>query len=269
MEVGGGRAYDRADKACQNSRLNAVLSRKGAKSCGECQTVYVTLGGKRPRNINSAKSANSAGEGKQKNVTQNDGVDISWVLTVCRKGKGGKGYANGCSRKSAAAWKGGEDFGQNEHKIKVGYNAKAVYGDVDKADGHSKPVGKVYIVACASEQFSVVSNGFYTENRAYGKGEREENRKEDVHKLAVGVGHSVIFGVVDNRLHGLLCSEDLIHKGVDKDAEYSYGKSCLIHIISAVHCGSSRQKRGDDKAYGKSEQKGKCNSAYSGYSSRR
>ena len=139
-----GRAYDRVDQTCEQTLLPSVLSRNRAKTGGKGNAVDICLRGKHPRNGSAEESIYNANEGKERDVAENNGSDITRMLPVCgkcqrRKKRTDRGTRKSCGHGQLNGWEDhAEKIGHDEDDIQVCKKAKAVDTEVDKANGHSE-----------------------------------------------------------------------------------------------------------------------------------
>ena len=237
----GDSADDRAHKAGKNTVAEAVLTRKGTKSCREGKAVHIRLCRERPGNIEIRDQADDNDQNEQRDIAHHDGKNVSDMLTVSRKGERGKDDACGRAGKADTLRKSREDLGENEHNVQIREDRKAVDRDIYHTDRHTELVRKVGTVSCALEKLAVAVNTPLVENEADDKRGGKQHDEEHVHKSAVAVRKRIVALVDDNHFTGLLYTERGVHKGVQEYTEYTDSESRLVEIISAVHSACAGQ----------------------------
>ena len=95
-----GRAYDRVDQTCEQALLPTVFSRDRAETGCEGNAVDICLCGKHPRDGSAEKGIYNANESKERNVAENNGSDVSRMLSVCGKRQRREKRTDGGTRKS-------------------------------------------------------------------------------------------------------------------------------------------------------------------------
>ena len=241
-------AYHSAKRACENAVSHAVSACYGAESGGEGKAIDIRLCGERPRDIEAADQADANDRKEERYVAENDGKDVSRMLTVGGKGERGKYDAHGGPGEADSQRKRREYLGENEDEIEICEDRKAVQSDIYHTHRHTELIGEIDAVAGASDQRAIATEASAVCKESPNKSERKEDREKYVHKSAIGVGHCVIIAVYNNYLTRIVDAESLIHKGVDKDAEDTDGKSCFIEVIAAMHSRRAGQKRGNDES---------------------
>ncbi len=250
VHIGGNGAYRRAEHSRDNAVAEAVFARDGAKPRGKGESVDIRLRGQRPRDVKPRNKTDGDNAHPKRQVPDGDGKDVARVLSVRRKGQGGKDHAHRRARKAHAARKRGEYFGQNENDIQIRNEEQSVDGNVYHTKRHTELVGKILAVARAFYKLFVLAHAPLPQNNARDEICGKENDEKYVHKAAICVRTCKIFGVVNGRGGRRVDAERVVHKGVDENAEHTYGKSRLVEIVASVHSGCARQKRQNDKADG-------------------
>ena len=165
------------------------------------------------------------------------------MLSVSRKGQSRKDYANRRPCKAYARGKLRKNLGQNEYQIKICNYAHSVYCDINQANRHSEFIGKIGSVACAFQKLLVLSYASAIHKKADDKRANKENRKEHVYKSAISIRKRIIFGIFYHCIGRQGDSKRFIHKRIDKNSKQSDSKPRLVKTVSAMHRGSTRQKR--------------------------
>ena len=223
-----------AEQSCEDSVAEAVLPCYRAKSGCKGKCVYISLRGKRPGNINSADKANDCHKSEKKNVAEDYRQNVSRVLTVSGKGQSCKHYADASPGEANPRRKLGKNLRQNEHEVQITENAKTVKRNIYHTKRHTELVGKVSAVAGAPNKLTVLPYSALIKYNAEKQSKTKENQKEYVHKSAVCVRKREVFGIV---YYNILCVSDskrIVHKGVNENAENTYGKSRFIEIVKIL-----------------------------------
>ncbi len=250
VHIGGNGAYRCAKHARDNAVAKAVLTRDRAKPRGKGKSVDIRLRGQRPRNIKPRNETDGDNADPKRQVADGDGKNVARVLSVRRKGQGGKHHADRRTRKANAARKRGEYFGQDEHNIQIRNDEQSVDRNIYYAKRHTEFVEKLRAVARAFYKVFVLTHASFPQNNARDEICGKENEEKHVHKAAICVRKRKIFGIINGRGWRRVDAERVIHKGVNENAEKPYGKPRLIEIVPSVHGGSAGQKRQNDKADG-------------------
>ena len=255
MHLCGDGADYRAHKSCNHTVAEAVLSRNGTKARRECQAVDIRLGRQGPRNVKAHQSADDDNEDKECDVSHGYGENVPDMLSVSGECERGEDYSRGCTGKSYARGQAGKDGRDNEYEIEIREYSKAVYGDIDHTDRHTELVGKISTVSRTFQKLAIAADASLVEDKSDGKGHGKQKDKEHVHKSAIAVRKRVVAIVYYRQISRLSYSESAVHKRVEKYTENTDGKSCFIEAVAVVHSRCAGQKRGDDKADGKSAHK--------------
>ena len=157
MHACGRRAYDRMDQSGKEALFPSVSTRDGAKTGGEGDTVDIYLRGKHPRKRFSEERVDDTNENGQRNVAEDDGSNVSRVLTVsgkrqCREERADRGTREACSDGEADL---GEDhakqLGRQKDDVQICKRTESVKTEVDEADGHTEFGREIKSVARAFE----------------------------------------------------------------------------------------------------------------------
>ena len=143
VHLGSYCANDRAHKAGKNAVAEAVLASDRTKSGGECQAVDVRLCGERPRDVKAGNEADKDHKDEQRNVANHYREDVFDMMTVSRKGKGGKYDSRCCAGEANTIGQAGNDGGDHKDEIEICEHHKAVYGNIDHTDRHAEFVGEI------------------------------------------------------------------------------------------------------------------------------
>ena len=241
-------AYHSAKHACEDAVSHAVSTCDGTEACSEGKAIDIRLCRERPRDIEAADQADANDRKEERYVAENDGKDVSRVLTVGGKGERGKDDAHRGAREADTCRKRREYLGENKDEIEICEDREAVDGDIHHTDRHTELIGKVDTVTRALNELAIATEALAVRKESKEEREGEEQGEKYVHKAAISVRHRVILGIRNFYLSGVGNSERLIHKCVDEDAEDTDSESCLIEVIAAVHRRSTGKKCGDDEA---------------------
>lgn len=256
----GGRAYDCVNKACKQALFPSVLSCDGTEPRGERDAVDVFLCGEQPGERFPEKSVHDTNEGKECDISQNDGSHVSWVLSVGGERQRRKEGANGGTRKACAHGKldGGEnhakEIGRDKDDVQIGKEAESVNAEVDKADGHSKLDGKIGAASGAFPKTVIVMKVSSVHKKAEDDRRQEEDKEKDIHEHDIRIVEGIVHGIISDHDVRRRKAERAIEKRMRTDTENTDGKSRLVHIVALLYIGDTGEQSGDDKSRKRAEQ---------------
>lgn len=254
-----GRAYDCVDQTCKQALLPTVFSGNGTKSRCEGNAVDIRLRGKHPRNGSVEESVYDANECKEHDIAENDGSDVSRVLSVCDERQRGKDCADGGTRKSRGDGQlnGRENYaeqiGHDEDDVQICEKAEPVNAEVDKADGHSEFRREIGSASRAAPKVVVIVKISAVHEKAEDDRCQEENEEKDIHEYDVRIVEGFVDGVISDNDVRRGKSERTVEQCVRANTEDTDGKPRLIHIVALLYCGYTGEQRGNDKARKRAE----------------
>lgn len=243
----------------KQSFFPSVLASDGAKPRSEGDTVDVFLRGKHPRERFSEKSVYDANEGKERDIAQNDGSYVFWMLSVSGKRQSGKEGTNGWARKSCTNGKqdGGknhaENFGCDKDDVQISEKAESVNAEVDKADRHSEFDGKIGAASGAFPKTVIVMKVSSVHKKTEGDCRQKEDKEKDVHEHDIRMIEGIVHGIVADYDVGRRKAERTVEKRVRTDAENTDGESRLVHVVALLYTRDTGEQSGDDKSRNRAE----------------
>ena len=249
-----GRAYDCVDQTCKQALLPTVFSGDGTKTRCEGNAVDIRLRGKHPRNGSAEESVYNANECKEHDVAENDGSDVSRMLSVCDERQRGKDCADGGTRKSRGD---GQLNGRENHAEKIGHDendvqicekAEPVNAEVDKADGHSEFRREIGSASRAAPKVVIIVKISAVHEKAEDDRCQKENEEKDIHEYDVRIVEGFVDGIISDNNVRRGKAERAVEQCVRANTEDTDGKPRLIHIVALLYCRYTGEQRGDDKA---------------------
>ena len=167
-------ADDGAEYSRNDSILEAVATRNGAKTCCEGKSVDIRLSRECPRHVRSNNKANATNESEEDGISKDDRRYVFWMLTVCGEGERSENNACGRTCKSYALGQEGEYRGKPEDDVEISKDAKSVYTKVDKTERYTELVGVVKTVSRAGCELAIVLEAFAVEEKAEYQSQQEQ-----------------------------------------------------------------------------------------------